>query len=886
MLVTASPASAATFTPGNIVVVEVFDGPLSPIAATVTLQERNPVNGAVVQQISMPTSASGSQNPLTLSGNAATEGGLTRSAYTSAGSYLAMAGYGAPPGTSDLFSGFEPRVAGRIDRLGNLDTTTIFPGIPTSQHINSAYTHDGLSFWAVSSNEALRWQPLGATGSATTVSNTFSDLRNVSAFGGQLYVSSAASTMRLGSVGSGVPPTTTGQTITGLPGFPTAGVNANAFQILNLSSAVAGLDTLYVADDAGGILKYSLVGGSWTSNGSIALSGARGLAASVDGTGAVHLYATSPTVLAKATDPSGYNGAVSGSATTIASVASPAGIEAFRGVAMAPALAPDASPSPSSKDFGNVPTGTQSPAQTITITNSSGRDALNISALSVTGAFANQFTIQNNTCDGVALTAGGSCTVSARFEPTSDGAKQGTISIASSDPDGTVAVPLSGTGSAPPDIQTSASSLNFGNVRVGTSSSAQQLTISNLGGAALSIASTAIGNAAFTKSDDNCTGQSVAEGGSCSLKVTFSPSSAGSVNSQMTIMNDDPDEPSTIVSLSGTGVEPVASVAPTSLAFGNVGVGASAPAQTVTVSNTGTQSLALTSLALGGASPGQFARTGGTCVPPQTIPVTGSCTAQIVYSPTSAGGAAASLNVSSDGGSPSVALSGTGVQPIATAAPTSLCFGDVTVGSSAPAQTVTVSNTGTQSLALTSLALGGASPGQFARTGGTCAPPQSIPVSGSCTAQIAYSPTAAGGASASLNVSSDGGSPSVGLSGAGIAAAEPPVEQPPAEGPSVLPTPSDYTRTLTIRFSRKRQMFTGQLGSLLAGCVAGQQVTVFARRSGPDRKLAAATTAEDGGWRKKAKGTGGRAYAIASRSTLPNGDACLEVTSKAVKAGR
>ena len=71
-------------------------------------------------------------------------------------------------------------------------------------------------------------------------------------------------------MGTGTP-TASGQTLTSLPGFPTSG-SQYGFFFADLNAGVAGLDTLYVADDTstvgiGGILKYSLVCGSWPANG-------------------------------------------------------------------------------------------------------------------------------------------------------------------------------------------------------------------------------------------------------------------------------------------------------------------------------------------------------------------------------------------------------------------------------------------------------------------------------------------------------------------------------------------------------------------------------------------------------------------------------------------
>ena len=89
--------------------------------------------------------------------------------------------------------------------------------------------------------------------------------------------------------------------------------------------------------------------------------------------------------------------------------------------------------------FGDVASGSTSAAQTVTVTNP-GTSAASVSSVSVTGPFS-----QTNTC-GSSIAAGGSCTVSVKFAPTSGGPLTGTLSLASSAPGSPLTVALSGTG--------------------------------------------------------------------------------------------------------------------------------------------------------------------------------------------------------------------------------------------------------------------------------------------------------------------------------------------------------------------------------------------------------------------------------------------------------
>jgi hypothetical protein len=165
----------------------------------------------------------------------------------------------------------------------------------------------------------------------------------VNIFGGQLYASdSSGSAVRAETVGTGLP-TTAGQTITNLPGFPTAD-SPYAYYFAHLNSGVAGLNTLYVAEDTTGggqIQKYELIGGNWTAEGTITASAVRGLAGVTDGT-IVTLHgttggsgATGGGALYTFTDTTG-TATVSGSAATIATASND---KAFRGVVFIPAAA-------------------------------------------------------------------------------------------------------------------------------------------------------------------------------------------------------------------------------------------------------------------------------------------------------------------------------------------------------------------------------------------------------------------------------------------------------------------------------------------------------------------------------------------------------------------
>jgi len=208
-----------------------------------------------------------------------------------------------------------------------------------------------------------------------------------------------------------------------------------------------------------------------------------------------------------------------------------------------------------------------------------------------------------------------------------------------------------------------------------------------------------------------------------------------------------------------SGPAPVASLSPTSLTFASQSVGTTSAAQTVTLSNTGTATLTISSI----VASGDFAETdncGG------SLASGGNCSISVTFTPTASGTRTGSSSVTDNAsGSPqTVGLTGTGAAPTTTASlsPTSLTFASQTVGTTSAAQTVTLSNTGTATLAISSIVASG----DFAQTN-NCG--GSLAVGGNCAINVTFSPTASGTRTGSLRATDNtSGSPqTVSLTGAG-----------------------------------------------------------------------------------------------------------------------
>src|SRR3989454_2141974 len=105
---------------------------------------------------------------------------------------------------------------------------------------------------------------------------------------------------------------------------------------------------------------------------------------------------------------------------------------------------------------------------------------------------------------------------------------------------------------------------------------------------------------------------------------------------------------------------------PTNLAFGSQRISRHSPAQTVSRSNIGTATLSITSIALAGLNPGDFAIAAGTtCTNGATVVAGASCLVNLTFTPTAASARTATVTITDDApGSPqSVSLAGTGVAP-------------------------------------------------------------------------------------------------------------------------------------------------------------------------------------------------------------------------------
>ena len=426
----------------------------------------------------------------------------------------------------------------------------------------------------------------------------------------------------------------------------------------------------------------------------------------------------------------------------------------------------------SSLAFGSANVGTSTTEQTVTMTNT-GVAAISITSIVVGGANASSFVFANS-C-GSSLAAGASCSVHGHFAPTTTGALMAAVTITDSDTSSPQTIALSGTGIEPVVLLTT-NALAFGSVTENTPSGSQSVTLTNSGTAILSISSIAVtgSNASDFIFANNC-GTSLAVGASCTIHGHFTPSTTSAETAAVTITDNALDSPESI-SLTGTGAAATDQVTlsstnllpgstPTNLVFGSINEGVWSATQSVIMTNTGSTTLSIGSIVVGGLNANQFAF-GNTCG--ATLAVGATCLIQGHFAPTTTGPMSASITITdSDTTSPqTIALSGTGVTPAITLSAASLSYAPTTVGTASGSQSVTVTNAGSATLSISSIAVTGANASSFVFANNCGA---SLGVGASCTVHGHFAPTATGPLYAAVTITyGAAGSPiSIGLSGTG-----------------------------------------------------------------------------------------------------------------------
>ena len=283
----------SAFNPSDIVVEQInaSNNTVAPTgsASPVYLQEFT-TGGSNVETVPIFSAKSGSNHPLTLSGTAASEGGLSLSAN---GADLVLAGYDTAAGGNTQNNS----TIGLVSASGAVNTSTT-TSLLSGNNTRSAASVDGTSVW-VGGNNGVVNEPTGTTLGGTLVA-TGPNTRELEiapatvspTSANQLYASTNKGSLGVQSFSPPLP-TATGATSTVLNGMTTSNApNTYAYFFANPT-------TMFVADANDGIQEWTLTSGTWSVAATLPGTGGAGTGyvglTGVQSGSSVYLYATTGT---------------------------------------------------------------------------------------------------------------------------------------------------------------------------------------------------------------------------------------------------------------------------------------------------------------------------------------------------------------------------------------------------------------------------------------------------------------------------------------------------------------------------------------------------------------------------------------------------------------
>jgi len=404
--------------------------------------------------------------------------------------------------------------------------------------------------------------------------------------------------------------------------------------------------------------------------------------------------------------------------------------------------------------FGNETVGVKSAANTATLENT-GTVALTISSIALTGATSSF--VESNNC-GSGLAVGASCTFSITFDPSA--AVYKTLTVTITDNAGTQTLEATGTGvAATASVTITPTTLAFGNQTVGVKSAAKTASVQSAGASAVSISVATSGATSSYAESNNC-GSSLAAGATCTISVTFDPSAAVYKTETIAVAYTGGSQ---TVMATGTGVAGGSiTLSPATVAFGNQTVGVTSAAKTATLSNSTGATVTGIAITEAGATSSFIEKNScGT-----TLANGATCTFTFTFDPSAAVYKTLTVTIEDSVGTQTLEATGTGVAAGSiTLSPTTLAFGNQTVGVKSAAKAVTVENTSATTVTVTGVTATGAS-SSFTQTN-NCG--TSIAASGSCTIEVTFDPDGAVAKTATFTLSDSAGTQTFTTSGTGVA---------------------------------------------------------------------------------------------------------------------
>lgn len=309
-------------------------------------------------------------------------------------------------------------------------------------------------------------------------------------------------------------------------------------------------------------------------------------------------------------------------------------------------------------------------------------------------------------------------------------------------------------------------------------SEGRELSILNPGDGPLTITGITLeGNAAGAFTLDTTATLTTLPGGAwTSLLVKFAPTVTGPFTADLRIASDSPDDGDLEIRLIGEGISVPAAViehpigfplvsGAAAISFGSEPIGVTSAAKTFTITNTGPVPLNISSAILQEQEVGDFALdTSGMLT---SIPPGGQTTLSVTFTPTDSGPRRTFLGLFSDGvdgGVTVITITGTGMgdseidlqHPLGTSlvsGASSVIFGTPDLVSTPSPKTFTVTNSGPDSLYITSVNVTGGDSAEFILN--TAGMLSLVPSGGSTTFTATFLPSAVGSRTTTLEVISD-----------------------------------------------------------------------------------------------------------------------------------
>jgi hypothetical protein len=209
-----------------------------------------------------------------------------------------------------------------------------------------------------------------------------------------------------------------------------------------------------------------------------------------------------------------------------------------------------------------------------------------------------------------------------------------------------------GSGSGSTGVALSPTSLTFASQAVGTTSSAQTITLKNGSTSSVSITGAGV-NGDFAISSFACP-TTLPAGASCSTNIVFKPTANGTRTGTFTFGVSTGNQTASLTGTGGTSTTGSVTLSPASLTFASTNVGSTSAAQNLTLQNGTTAAVSITSV----AATGDFAVSSNSCG--ASLAAGGSCALGVVFKPSASGTRTGTLTVSDSAGGQSASLTGTG----------------------------------------------------------------------------------------------------------------------------------------------------------------------------------------------------------------------------------